>query len=81
MVSAPEDSGGEKTGKLSEMAKEALTALRDRRERGQELSGLRCGAAVCGHISELEARGLVRIGSVERDGEAWKLDLALEGGA
>lgn len=78
MVSGPNRPGGEKTGKLSEMGEETLGALRDRRETGQGLAGMRCGTAVCEHISELEARGLVSIERLERDGEAWELDVELE---
>lgn len=77
MVSEHERSPEGKTDKLSWMEKEAMGALVRMWEEEEELRGVRCGTAVCELITDLESHGRVKVDNMERDGDAWKVDLEI----
>ncbi|MDY6761818.1 MAG: hypothetical protein SVY41_02115 [Candidatus Nanohaloarchaea archaeon] len=70
-------SAGTADDELTALEQSTLTALVDRVEQGDRLTGLRCGTAVCEQVLRLDAHGLVNVTAAEQDGDTWTVDLTL----
>ncbi|MDY6766265.1 MAG: hypothetical protein SVW77_02755 [Candidatus Nanohaloarchaea archaeon] len=60
---------------MSTLERSALDTLENRWQRGETLSGLRCGTAVCESVLALAARDRLTVTRVERDGGDWVIDV------